>query len=359
VNDEAVSPPRQHIEGIDIPANPVERRKFFFAVLRADQERKARRRAELAELVKTIPVPDDLLSEIAWGWSDLLKNHPGFEAYKKSRALSAMLAVFNRAHKDLVAQLERFHEFTLTEDFGRRRGKRELQEIGEAVDKELLAFSTAAMSLVDHARGLRDLVLVTEFEERRSAIFDVQEHRFITELRNMISHGHFPDVSWHLQYGEERITDFILFSSNLLDYGGIHKDAQAFIARCGEHVHVRRVTDSYAAKVRLFYDWYYQKIESNVPEALIDYRRCRRVCTVTSSRSWHRVLVHHFIEWKVDPYQHLDKYLLPEERDVAMKIPMRSKEQVDYIISTADEHDACDDELRSMIYRLFGVTTQR
>lgn len=357
MNGEAVPPARQPFGEIDMPADPVERQKLFFAVLRADHEHKARRRAELAKLVTTIPVPDDLLSEIAWGWSDLLKHHPGFEAERKLRALSAMLAVFNRAHKDLVAQLQRFHEFTLTENFGRRSGKRQLQEIEETVDKELVAFSTAAMSLVDHVRGLRDLIPLADFEVRRSAIFDEHEHRFITELRNMISHGQFPDVNWHLQHGEEHVTDFTLFSSNLLDYPDIDKHARAFIARCGERVYVRRVTDSYAGKVRQFYDWYYQAIKVNVPDALMDYRRCRRVCTVTSSHSWHRMLVHDFIEWKVDPYQHLDKYLLPEERHAAMKMPMRSKEQVDYVISAADEHDACDDELRSMIYRLFGVTT--
>ena len=35
---------------------------------------------------------------------------------------------------------------------------------------------------------------------------------------------------------------------------------------------------------------------------------------------------------------------------------MRSKEQVDCIIAAADEHEACDAELRGMVYKLFGVS---
>ncbi len=67
-------------------------------------------------------------------------------------------------------------------------------------------------------------------------------------------------------------------------------------------------------------------------------------------------MVHHAIQWKVNPYAHLDTYLTPAEVEAALRLPMRSREQVDYIIAAADEHDACDDELRSLVYKLFGVS---
>jgi len=41
--------------------------------------------------------------------------------------------------------------------------------------------------------------------------------------------------------------------------------------------------------------------------------------------------------------------------EAALKLPKHSKVQVDYITALADEHGACDDELRSVVYRLFGV----
>jgi hypothetical protein len=40
-----------------------------------------------------------------------------------------------------------------------------------------------------------------------------------------------------------------------------------------------------------------------------------------------------------------------------MKLPMRSKEQVDYIISAADKHNACNDEIRPSVYKYFALTT--
>ena len=346
------------IPGFEIPTDPAERHRFFFEVLRADNQRKARRRAELVDLVKNVPISDAVLSEIAWGWSDLLKHHPGFEADRKLRALSSMLMVFYQAHKDLTAQLDRFHSFTLSEHFGRRSGKQPLREIEQSVDKEVVAFSMGAMSLVDHERGLRGVVKLDGLDERRSAVFDQQEHRFITELRNMISHGQFPDLSWQVTYGTKRLTAFTLRSEDLLDNGNIHNDARAFIFRSGDRIHIGEVANSYVAKVRLFYDWYLRAVEASIPSALADYRRCRRVCTATSTRTWHRAMMHHYIQWRLDPYQHLDKYLLPDEVDAVMRMPMRSKEQVDYIIAAVDEYDVCDDELRSMTYQLFGVPAQ-
>lgn len=46
---------------------------------------------------------------------------------------------------------------------------------------------------------------------------------------------------------------------------------------------------------------------------------------------------------------------MPTQIDEALKLPNRSKAQVDFIIASVDEHDACDDELRSIIYGLFNV----
>jgi hypothetical protein len=144
----------------------------------------------------------------------------------------------------------------------------------------------------------------------------------------------------------------------LLQTKNIGQDARRFIAKCGERVQIRAVADSYSSKVRAFYDWYLPALEINATPALLDYRRCKKVCVQTSSRAWHRAMVHHLIQWKVDPYAHLDKYLTSDEIEAALRLPMRSREQVDYIIAAVDEHKACDDELRSMVYKLFQVGEQ-
>ena len=340
---------------INFPGDPEERRRFFFEVLRADNERKERRRAELAEIIANAPVPDEVMAEVAWGWADLLKHHPGFSIEEKVRALSAMVNVFNETHTDLVAQLDRFHDFCSSAHFGSKTGREELLAIETAVDKELMAFSMAAMSLVDHVRSVRAAIEVADLDLTRGSIFDHEEHSFITDLRNMISHGHFPDVSWYLQWGEKRVSDFALTSERLLQTKDVGNNARRFITRFGERVQIRAVVASYSSRVRQFYAWYLPALEANATPELMDYRRCRKICRQASSRAWHRVMVAHAIQWKVDPYVHLDKYLTPDEAEAALRLPMRSKEQVDCIIAAADEHEACDAELRGMVYKLFRV----
>ena len=62
-----------------------------------------------------------------------------------------------------------------------------------------------------------------------------------------------------------------------------------------------------------------------------------------------------FLKRGIDPYSYLERYLTPAEMEEAMRFPIRSPEQVDFIIAAVDEHSACDDELRSLVYRLFRV----
>ncbi len=72
-----------------------------------------------------------------------------------------------------------------------------------------------------------------------------------------------------------------------------------------------------------------------LPPALRDYRRIAKQC------------------------KHLDNFLDPEQVSAALKMAHGSKGQLDFIIA-ADEYGACNDELRTVVYRLFeleSVTT--
>ena len=54
-----------------------------------------------------------------------------------------------------------------------------------------------------------------------------------------------------------------------------------------------------------------------------------------------------------NPYDHLSSYLSPEQLDEVYKLPMYSKEQVDKVIELGDADQACDEHIRTLIYRLF------
>lgn len=328
-------------------------------LLAAQKAREAARHRELVRLVVVLPVPDEILKEIAWLGPDaqaaVITHHPGSCIARKIESLWTVLDVFELAHADLQAQLEKFNAFSLTPEMGRPRGQQALMAIESAVKKELLAFSMAASALVDHARRANKAAPVVQFEEQRKRVFDGLEHRFITGVRNLISHEAFPSVGWQIQRGDTRTTDFVMSSSALLLSDGLHAEAKQFVESCGKQIHVSRLAASYSERVRAFYTWYKNALDEMRFPALVDYQRVVKQCRVVSQRNWYRLLAHHAINAKANPYEHLDKFLLPEQVEVALKMTHGTKEQVDFIIGAADEHGACDDELRAMVYRLFQL----
>ncbi len=331
----------------------------FFALLKQQEMQKAIRRDELAKLVTTAPVQEEIVKEIVWlgpvEREAVLRCHPGYEIERKLKSLWSMLSIFNRAHEDLIAQLNRFHVFSLTDDMYLPVGRLQLEEINMAVKKELVAFSAASSALVAFSRRLKDSIVIPELGEQIATTFDSQEHKFVTSLRNIVLHQELPDVGWQVKYEAERETNFVIQTEHLRDQKDLSKEARAFINRCPNGIHVRVFAESYAARVREFYSWYKSAIEIREPEPLVDYRRIVRECMANASRTMFHLILQQINGKKIDPFKHLNKYLLPNQLNKALTLPMRSKEQVDFIIDAADKHKACNDELRQMIYRLFEV----
>lgn len=335
----------------------------FLDLVEQQEVQRARRREKLAGLVAVAPVTEGTLKEIAWlgpiEREAVLRHHPGHKLERKLQSLWSMLSVFNKAHVDLLVQLDRFHAFSLTEEMHLPIGRLQLEGIELAVNKELVAFSAAAGALVDFSRRLRDSIAVPEVSEQLAAIFDEEEHRFVTALRNVICHQEFPDISWQINFGSTRETDFVMPAEGLRDHGALHQKARTFLDRSSKGIRVRALANSYAARVQKFYGWYRTALEANAPNELGDYRKILRASMANASRATYRVIFQQLLARNVDPYDHLHKYLLPHQLEAALKLQTHSKEQVEFIIAIVDDHGACDDELRSQAYQLFQVPMTR
>jgi nitrite reductase/ring-hydroxylating ferredoxin subunit len=113
---------------------------------------------------------------------------------------------------------------------------------------------------------------------------------------------------------------------------------------------------SYAKDVNDFQEWLERTLELAAGDQIADYRRCtKRIKAVSSRCYWNIIFQQVVLPAKRDPYQYLDQYLTPDELKDVNALPLRSKEQVDRIISLVDEYNACDSELRALVYKAFGV----
>jgi len=310
--------------------------------------------------VQAIPVTNEVLDKLVWmvgqDVHDIMCHHPGYGLNRRVESLQRALETYKRCHKDLMEKLDEFdvasQDATL---FGRPRAN-ELKEYEIACRKEIFALSSAAAALVSMARHVKENVVIPSYNETLVSNFDSAQHEFIKELRNNLNHVTFHDSNWAIRNsGQERTSHFEFNRVKLIRDGDFNEKAQQYITAQQETIDIRCLFESYFARVDSFYAWLMSEIEERLHLEVKDFRRCLKNIHANSVKCWYRLLFKQMVGPETDLFGHLDKYLTPNELEEVYALPHCSKAQIDRIIEMVDEFDACDDELRALIYSAFGV----
>ncbi len=274
--------------------------------------------------------------------------------HRNLESIETMLRVFHRALADLDIAVNAFRAPGPVE---MRRERESLEaQISVTVNKEILAAVSASQALVYYSRSARKLLPEKLFDQKRSEIFDDDEHALVKGLRNLISHVRHTTADGQTTYSpESRVTCFKIDTETLHAEAELSSAAQRFLATHGQILNVSDLLSSYAKRVDRFYGWLLPELEHRVPEAIVEFRRCEAAVKLNHARQSYKLLVGLWQQAKADPYEHLPKHLTKEQLLRALELPERSKVQVDYIISCVDRNGICDEELRLLVYRLFGV----
>ena len=313
----------------------------------------------LGNLVSTVPVADSVVRELAQlnpdDFARVMRWHPGATLSRKIESLRAMLRVFHTACRDLKADIRGYATYD-------HRQREELGRIAAAVQKDMFAACAAAESVIQHAHRVRRLVPEAEYKAQCASVFDLSQQAFIKELRNNLVHVGFIEADWLVRYHfgieDKRATpkeSAFQFSRAELLAGEFTGSARAYIEKMGEKIDVEVLFEDYRERVDKFCAWLEQRIEGHLPQEVADYRRCADEHQRTSRRAVYRLFLNTWINWKVDPYAHLQDYLTPEQMREVGRMRTRSLEQVNRIIELADKDRAVDEELRGLVYRLFGL----
>lgn len=329
------------------------------------ENEKARRRNEcdeLAELVKMPPVPESVVDRLAHLNPDhfavVMRSHPGFPANRKLQSLWAVLKAFNTACEDLQAGIA---EFLATDQTGQRTREsiRRREGVIAKVQKEIFAASAGAAAVQAHSIRVRSLIPEHEFRQALVTMFDDDQHNFIKQLRNNLDHQIFLEPDWQVMYrGGEARTRFEFRTSKLLADGDFNTKARRYIKSAGDAIDVGPLFRDYVGRVNTFYGWLRDQIDSHLQPELCDYRRCANAQKNTTARTIHRLFLNTWISWRVDPYAHLAEYLEPDELEEVNRLAHRSAAQVNRVIDIVDKDHICDDELRRLVYQLFGAAPE-
>lgn len=312
-----------------------------------------------------LPWSDDNLVAAVWKSPSLAQEwvdeHPGRAFVARLESLKAVLGIFEGSAEQFSECLVRFHADACEGQVFRRNRRSDLDAYEQQFQKLLYVFASSAMTLVDQARALSQKITLPEYETRvRDGFATNPIHRFIQELRVDVIHVTLHRPGWQLTSGrdEESTSRFMLWPKQLTRLSEYNAQARQFVDEHPKGIDLGRLILDYSAHVREFHKWLRQAAESVVGDMIADYQRCsKRIMAVSSRSFWNIIFQQVVVAGKRDPYTYLDQYLTDREFAEVNTLPHRSQRQVDRIIELVDEHEACDDELRQIIYKAFCVSS--
>jgi hypothetical protein len=324
---------------------------------------KEKRIADIRAALASTPAlsDDDKKALIGLNFSEfrqVISAHTGHRLNGKLESLTAAREQFDMACTDLLVMLEEFHAFSDTPMFGSPDGRVQIELIITRLRKELFTFSGLAHSVQDHCRLVQKVWNAPSFREQLAQHFGTDGlHEFVIALRNALHHLYVFDVAGELRWDSdgEKASRFNLTKEDLLNDHDEWRNGKPWLDAAPDKIDMRSLVAAYQARHQAFYDWYLGWAAAHLPAEVAEYRELRLEQRRSLARSGWDFLLRQFLNRGINPIEHLNKYLTTDQVVLASKLPQKSKELVDFVITCVDTTGGCTPELREMGYKLFNV----
>lgn len=301
----------------------------------------------------------DMLFRNVEATNEALRRLPGYRIHEAIGQLKEGIKLFNESADYLYAQIDGLEMHLKRRKHGYLGDREEEKRQKEDISRGLYYFMSAAFSVVEGGRRVRDRLckagvdISSKYNDQRRTIFVKHEHKFVMQLRHTVTHVQVPGTgSSHTVGGnEERASVF--FDAEALDDHDWNAGAKAYVA-LHKRVVFKDLILSYQPKVNAFAKWLIKKVKREFEGKISDYIRCKSIIKKYGNRTSYKIFNQLAKPGITDPYDHLDRFLTDDQIERVMRLPMRSKEQVDEIVFLADDCEAVDDELRNALYELFA-----
>ena len=232
--------------------------------------------------------------------------------------------------------------------------------VGHIAQKDVVAYCALALGVRATLKELRELRtdIADEISEIENRVYCSEISEFVRNLRNNLFHGRVLVPQWSVSFDHERRTSTgsMRYSIEELTVSGRWDARSQSYMRSSTDGHLRLsvvIRDHFALlndlKSRLD-----KLLTTNTSQSESDYWHIEDSHKRVLRRQWAKVLVGQVWKGK-DPYDHLHRFFEPEALREILRYPRHSKEQVDFMIALKSAELDWDDELRQMMYRVFGV----
>ncbi|MDO8843834.1 hypothetical protein [Methylicorpusculum sp.] len=315
----------------------------------------------------------EILDEHPWGsenlrivyFRDFQNTHsvinelPGGIIYSELKSLRLSLKIFLDAVDDLISSINKFKYDSAHTDFWTIANKPFTDKIEVTIQRGIISSSMCAMALVDHSREFNKKYPVNGYEDQIRKNFQANEvHKFVHGLRRFLSHIKFTKANWNIFHSETNIRNvvFILSKDDLMQFNDWSSLAKSYIQSQEDGVDVESLFNEYSNQVKKFHNWLWAALFNGYGEKITQHLNYLKIIEGFSLESnWNLLLQQVLPQQKIDPYQHLDKYLTDEQLEDIYSFPFRSQQQVDRIIQLIDTHQICTGLMRSKVYDAFNI----
>lgn len=348
------------------PGASVQAFSAFRDFSRQEQERREKRiaavRAALAEGGALSADDFQRVARMAFGeFPKVITAHRGHAGAVRLKSLRSTLGLFKASSLELEGLLDEFHNLSGVPEFHYRSHKGRAESLGLRIRKEIFCFSELAHSVQDHCRPVRKIWDAPDFAAQLAAHFGTDGlHEFIVKLRNAMHHERMFEANWELRWSgpDARSSHYQFSKAELLEDDVDWERGEPYLRAAPEKIDVRTLVAEYVRRHDAFYAWYTSWCEANLPQAVEEYRALKREHERGNGRSGWKVMLNIFLQRGIDPVPFLPRYLSEDELRHASSLPARSAALADFVIACVDEREACDDELRGMVHKLFAVPAE-
>lgn len=277
----------------------------------------------------------------------------GGRLWKRLDEVDQCRNIFTSCANDVLESISVFAHATTKDGFWSNINRPEMERLSFSIRKNVFSTSSSAMALVDHARRFEKNYPITGASEKRQQIFlPIGIHEFVQGLRNYIVHVKISETNWEINHDfilDKTEVNFFFGVQDLNRYDRWNQGAKEYINAHGDRINVYGVISSYLECVTNYYKWHSSTVireYSSMLEVYFGYKKIQD--QVRDNTSWNMIISH--LTAEVDLFQHLPKYLTPQQTEHLLSYPLKSREQIDRLIEIIDLNKACDDELREKIY---------
>lgn len=292
-------------------------------------------------------------------WHRTLRCHPG---YQPRDTLQALIRLKKLMVQTVVEMHQHYDAFQERERANEKADGRERERVSDLVLKELITFTALGSALVATVRRHKSSrpEIAEDVEKSMQIFFAPPVSHFLKSLRNNHQHIRLHPTHWEIttEFGPPRkvSASFFLLTEELLQTGeDWDAEAQSFLEK-HEKLDPYKIAAEYTRAAVALVDKI-EEFNTTAPSAAVEHLNdVERTRDGWTTGQMYKVMLQPFQKrTDFDPYSYLPRNFSEDELRIIYSFPNRSKAQVDQMILLKDKWRMCDDELRQMFYRFFGV----